>query len=202
MKKIIFPTIIVILILTVIGITNFLLKKDNKKNNYGNNKTIEEIEQYLLNIDSYKADVDVTIISNKNENQYKLIQEVKTDYVKQIVKSPEDIANMELIYINGNLEIRNTNINVSKVYSNYPYISNNVLFLTDFIKKYREITEKSIEEFDDAIYMKIVNKNNQYNQNEILRINKQTLKPQSLEVKDINNQTKVYILYSEIEINI
>ena len=204
MKKIIFSSILffLILILIIVISVNFFVKNDNKINNSGNNKSIDEIEQYLLNIDSYKAKIDVTVISNKNENQYKMEQEVTQDYSKMVVTEPEAISNMEIIYENGILQIKNTELNVSKVYNEYPDVSKNVLFLTDFIKTYQESDNKIIEELEDAIYMKVKNENNKYNQNQVLRINKQTLKPESLEIQDINNKTKFYILYNEIELNI
>lgn len=202
MKKIIFLLEITVFIIFILLCAFFLTKKYNKKNNDGNNKNIKEIEQYILDINSYKAEADVTIISNKNENQYKIIQEVNQEYVMQMVKSPERLANMEMFYKDGNLEIKNTDLNLGKVYKNYPYITNNVLFLTDFIEKYKISDNKSIEEYNDSFYMTVLNHQNQYNQEEVLRINKDNLRPESIEIKDINNQTKAYILYNEIELNI
>ena len=38
------------------------------------NKSADEIKEYILNIESYKAIAEVTIKSNKNENTYKLEQ--------------------------------------------------------------------------------------------------------------------------------
>ena len=203
MKKIIFSSFLFfVIIIPVIIIIIFFVKNNNKINNPGNNKSIDEIEQYLLNINSYKAKIDVTVISNKNENQYKMEQNVTQQYSKMIVTSPEAISNMEIIYENGILQIKNTQLSISKVYNEYPNISKNVLFLTDFIKTYQESENKNIEELDDALYMKVKSENNNYNQNQALRINKQTLKPESLEIQDINNKTKFYILYNEIELNI
>lgn len=201
-KNISGPILLFLILILTIFIIIFFIKNDNKINNPGNNKSIDEIEQYILNIDSYKAKIDVTIISNKNENQYKIEQEVTQSYAKMTVTSPEAISNMEIIYENGILKIRNTELNVNKVYNEYPNISKNIMFLTDLIKTYQESDNKKIEELDDAIYMKVKNENNKYNQNQILRINKQTLQPESLEIQDINNKTKLYILYNEIELNI
>ena len=48
------------------------LKKDYKNINIGNNisnKTLDEVEDYILNISSYKAKLEVTINSNKNTNK-------------------------------------------------------------------------------------------------------------------------------------
>ena len=175
------------------------MKNDNKTQNIGNNKNIREIEQTMINIDSYKAKIDVTIKSNKNENTYKLEQNVTNETAKQIVLEPEMLKGMEMIYENKTLTIQNTNLNISKVYNDYPYVSDNVLFLTTFLRKYSETESKSIEEQDGKIIMKILNQN-QYNYNQTLTIDRQTLKPQTLEIQNNNNQTRVYILYNEIEL--
>ena len=59
----------VILIFLIIII--FFLKNDDKNLKIGNtksNKSIEDIEEYILNLSSYEATVAVTVVSNKNEN--------------------------------------------------------------------------------------------------------------------------------------
>lgn len=190
--------ILSICILFIIKIFN---KFDNKKNNIVNNKNIQEIEKYLLNINTYTANIDVIIRSNKNENKYKIKQEVKENFSRQIIIEPEEISNMEIIYNKDTLIIRNTKLNISKVYNTYPYMLNNILFLGDFIKEYQEADNKSISEEKEEIVMNIDNKSSRYNNKKELKVNKETLIPKTLEIKDINNETKVYILYNEIEIN-
>ena len=164
--------ILIIFFLIFISIV-FFTQKNYKSKIYGNNKDVDKIEQIVKPFSS-----------------------------KMIVKQPDSISNMELIYENGTLEIKNTELNVSKVYHDYPYLSNNMLFLTDYIKTYGESVSKSIEEYEDAIYVKIEKEDNIYNKKQILRINKQNLKPESMEIQNINNQTKIYILYNDIELNI
>ena len=111
---------------------------------------------------------------------------------------------MEFIYQNGSLEIKNTEISASKIYQNYPYITNNYLFITDFFDKYRNSNQKEIKEQNDKIIMQCENteKTNKYNTKQILTINKDELKPEKLEIIDVNNNCRVYILYNEIEFNI
>ena len=62
--------------LLIIFIINFT-RKDYKNINIGNNisnKTLDDVEEYILNISSYKAKLEVTINSNKNTNKYILTQ--------------------------------------------------------------------------------------------------------------------------------
>lgn len=202
MRKIICALIIIFIIVCFLGCLKFFTKSNNKKVNIGNNTNIKEIEKYLLNINSYSANVDVIIKSNKNENKYKLKQEVKGSYTKQTVLEPDSIANMEITYENEKLQIKNTQLNLSKVYNNYPYISNNVLFLTDFLKSYQESTNKTIEVVDGILNMKFTKNNDRYSQNQLLKVDMQNLKPISIEIQDKNSKNRVYILYNEIELNI
>ena len=64
---------IVIVIFVVLIFLIFFIKNHYKIFETGNNmsnKSIEEIEKYILNISSYEAKVSVTVESNKNTNKY------------------------------------------------------------------------------------------------------------------------------------
>ena len=202
--KIIILTLIIVI--TLVFFLFYILSSINLKNNnkykiVGNNKSNEEIEKFLLNVNSYKAIIDVTIISNKNENRYKIIQEVRENYAKQIVTEPENIANVEFTYENSTLKIQNSKISASKIYEDYPYVSNNILFLTDFIEQYKKMdTAKTIDE-EETVIIELLENNSVYNSIKRLKINKQTMKPIYMEIQDINNKKRVYIVYNEIELN-
>lgn len=193
--------IITIILCTILIIKNFM-KTDYKKEESGNNKNIKEIEEYMLNINSYKAKIKITVKSNKNVNFYELEQEVTVNKTKQIATSPEDLKGIEIIYENGTLQIKNTQYNLSKIYNNYPYIANNDLFLTSFIEEYRQAKNKEIKEEGNKIKMSYKSQETKYDNNKILYINKATLKPENLKIFDINNDCKVDIVYNEIEFNI
>ena len=200
LKRIIIVVILAIIIITILGI---FLKKDNNMIKNGNKKTIKEIEEYFLNIDSYKANLSVKIKSNKNENEYQIVQEVKKqEYSKQIVEKPDEIKGMEIIFKDGILSVKNTNLNISKVFNNYPYIYENGIFFTDFIRWYQTAERKYIEEKENKIIVTINQDNNIYRNKYILTIDKKSLKPEKLEIQDKNKESKVYILYNEIEFNI
>ncbi len=185
----------------------FINLLNNSKNNYknekiGNNKSIEEIEKYILNIKTYKANIDVTIKNNRNENTYKFTQEVTENYEKQKAVEPEEISGLEMSFMNGTVEIKNTKLNLSKIYENYPNLSENYLFLTDFIKNYQSVEQKDVKNDNGQIIMELKTNINKYNVTQRLYVNEKNLKPEKLEVFDDNNNIKVYILYNEIEINI
>ena len=193
----------IIIIIVTLLICNFFIKSNYKIEQNGNNKNIQEIEQYILNVASYKAEINVTISSNKNANFYEFEQEVRgQSYSKQLALSPNSLAGMEIIYENGIITILNTQYSLSNIYENYPFVSTNSLFLTSFIEGYRNSETKKIEEIDGKIQMSYISKINKYNNKQILYINKANLEPENLQVYDINNELKVDIKYNEIELNI
>ena len=178
-------------------------KKDYKKDENGNTKNIKEIEQYILNVNSYKAKIKVTVKSNKNVNFYELMQEVKTNNeTKQIALSPKDLEGIEISYKDGTIEVKNTRYNLTTIYKNYPYISDNSMYLTSFIEGYKKAENKEIKEVDNKIELSYETKKNKYNNKQKLYINKSSLLPENLQILNINNDTKVDILYKEIELNI
>lgn len=193
---------IIIVIITLL-ICNFFIKTNYKTKESGNNKSIQEIEQYILNVSTYKAKVKVTVSSNKNADFYEFEQEVRgQSYTKQLATSPEAISGMQLTYENGVLRIENTRYNLSKIYEDYPYITTNSLFLTSFIEGYRNSGISQIYEEDNKVKMIYDSKINKYNYKQILYINKSTLAPENLQIFDINNSLKIDIIYNEIELNI
>ena len=65
----------IILLIIVIGISGIFFYKNRVKNSkIGNNKTSQEIVDYILNISSYEVNVTVNVTSNKNSNKYILKQ--------------------------------------------------------------------------------------------------------------------------------
>ena len=193
----------IIIIIFALLICNFFIKSNYKTKENGNNKSIQEIEQYILNVTSYKAKIKVTVCSNKNTNYYEFEQEVRgASFCKQLALSPTSLAGMEIIYENGIITVQNTKYNLSQIYENYPYVTTNFLFLTSFIEGYRNATSKEITEMDGKIQMSYTSKVNKYNNKQILYIDKATLEPKNLQVYDINNELRVDIIYNEIELNI
>ena len=202
MKKFLKLTLIIIsFLLIILTIIIFLINNNYKNQKIGNNKSIEEIKNYILNIKTYRANLEMTVINNRNENKYKLIQEVKEGYEKQVMQEPEEIKDLEMTYKDGKLEIKNTKLNLNKIYENYLDVSNNDLFLTEFLKCYKE-KEGLIENEENTVILNINESKNKYNNIQRLYVNKDSLKPEKLEIYDDNNKLKVYILYNEIEINI
>lgn len=197
--------VIVVIIFVVIGA--FFSKNNYKKLNFGkniNNKSINEMESYILNISSYDAKIEVTVTNNKGTNKYILNQKQSNENeFSQEVIEPSNIKGVQTIFQDGKLEIRNSKLNLSKTFENYPSIIENVLWLSSFIKDYKEISnESTIEEENNEVIMNVKVKNsNRIIYNKSLYIDKNTGNPTKLFIKDENNKTSFYIVYNEIELN-
>ncbi len=200
-KKIIFLVLVIILIIFFIII---FIKNDYKNFDTGNNniKSIEEIEEYILNLSSYEAKVSVTVESNKNTNKYELLQTYQVPNIsKQVVLEPSNIQGLEITYDGSNLSINNTKLNLSSVYENYNYLASNCFCLESFISDYIENNGKIYEENEKIILETKTSNGNKYIYNKKLYVNKKDGKPIELIIEDINEKKLVYILYNEIEIN-
>lgn len=197
--------IIFLIIIILIALILFLVFSKNTAKVFksGNNKTSQEIVDYILNISSYEIKATVEVISNKNTNKYVLKQKyVSPNIASQEVIEPSNIAGITIINDGTNLKLENSNLNLSTIFENYNYLGDNCLDLIDFIENYKSNSESEFIEEEKQIIMKTKSGNeNRYTKNKVLYIDKETCEPTKLEVKDNNEKTTVYILYNEVEIN-
>ena len=158
-----------------------------------------DLIEYILNISSYEAKVEVTINSNKTTNKYVLEQYyLEPVYSKQIIKEPTNIKGLQIMYKGNNLEIRNTNLGLSKIYENYTYLNENILWLNFFIHICNNKGYTLEENNNELILITEIEK---YNYKGMLYINKKTSLPTKIEILDNSNKSKVYIEYKEIKLN-
>lgn len=177
-----------------------------KKIKYGNNiinQSAERIIENILNIESYELNATIIIYSNKNTNTYEVIQKYynENNLYKQEIISPENIAGISFEFNGENLQIKNAKLNLSKIYENYTYIGSNELSLNAFIDDYKGNEHNSYENDEEIILETMVKNNNKYRCRKKLYISKKTNLPVKMEIKDNSQNTLVYILYNEIEIN-
>jgi len=201
-KIIIFSILIIIVILIIIFFVKKAYNSSVTGNNIGN-KTVEDIKDYILNISSYEAEIEVTVNTNKNTNKYILKQNcVMPDIFTQEVIKPENIKNLKTIYDGKTLKIENTKLNLTKIYEEYENIANNTLFLSTFIENYKNDDGATLKTNNEEIILECsVQNNNKYQEKQILYISKSTGMPIRMEIKDFNKNTSVYILYNGIKIN-
>lgn len=201
-KTIIIFIIVLILILGVILIKNNY--KTSKNGNNISNKSADEIENLILNIGSYEANANITIKSNKNQNTYVVKQKYNKEgnLYSQEVLEPSGIAGTLIQYDGKDLTIKNTNLNVKKIYENYSYIESNILSLASFIEDYKQSESKEIKEENGIVTLQVkLSNNNKYTMKKTLYINKNENKIEKMEIKDTTQNVRIYILYNEIEFN-
>lgn len=201
-KTIIIFIIVLILILDVILIKNNY--KTSKNGNNISNKSADEIENLILNIGSYEANANITIKSNKNQNTYVVKQKYNKEgnLYSQEVLEPSGIAGTLIQYDGKDLTIKNTNLNVKKIYENYSYIESNILSLASFIEDYKQSESKEIKEENGIVTLQVkLSNNNKYTMKKTLYINKNENKIEKMEIKDTTQNVRIYILYNEIEFN-
>ena len=204
MKK---KIIIIFCLIFILIITTIILIKNNYKSiKMGNNiinQSADKIKENILNIESYKAKVQIIITSNKNTNTYEATQKYykENNLYKQEITSPESFAGTTFEYDGSNLQIKNTKLNLSKIYENYNYIGSNELSLNNFIEDYNNNENQDFENDEEIILETVVKTNNKYRKIKRLYISKNTKSPTRMEIQDNAQNTLVYILYNEIEIN-
>lgn len=200
-KKFLIIVVGIAILLVIISI--IFSKKSYETINIGNNnlnKTLEEVEDYILNIKEYTATIEVTVNSNKNSNKYLIKQNHKEKNDEQEVLEPDTIKGVKLTYKDSSLIVENSNLNLEKIYNNYPYIESNILWLNSFIEEYQNSEQRNITEKNEEIVMQIKRKNDKKIAIEELILDKKTLKPTKLSIMDNSKNVIVYILYNEIEI--
>ena len=194
-KKIIIFIIIIILLILII----FFFTNKTKKIKSGNNSSSQEIIDNILNISSYETVIEVEINSNKNTNKYIIKQKyIAPDISQQEIIEPENIQGIKIIKNKNELKIENSKYNLSKIYNDYEYMTDNCLDLNTFIENYKLNGKEIYEEKDNEIILRIET-NHKYNKYIELYISKETGKPTKMEIKDNSKNTLIYILYREVK---
>lgn len=142
------------------------------------NKSEEEIIEYILNINSYKAKLEIEVESNKNSNKYVVRQSLENGNIsKQEVIEPSNIAGVTTVFDGTNLKIINNNLNLSTTFENYSYVVENKLWLNNFIEEYKKSNNSKATTKESEIILEIKNESgNKYNVYRKLYIDKNTRK--------------------------
>ena len=190
--------LILLFIIFIISVGFIFYKNSIKNLKIGNNKNSQEIVDYILNLSSYEAEVTVNITSNKNSNKYILKQKYQKDkeHIQEVIE-PSNIAGVKIIKEGKNLRLENSNLNLTSMFENYQYISDNSLDLCSFIEDYKKGEKSEWKEKDGKIIMET----NRESKQRILYIDAKSGNPEKMEIKDNNKNIAVYILYKEVSVN-
>lgn len=198
-RKLIIGLILIIMIILIFFISIYY--KNKITGNNINIKNNEDIIAYVKDIKNYKANLDVTIYSNKNETKYKIYQEVKNDKSIQIIKEPKEIENLTIEKENNQVRIKNTNLKLEKIYTDYSEYLSNLLCLDSIVKQIKNENIKVKEEGNTVVLQLENYEKNTYGKYIEIYFNKETKKIEKIEIKDKNQKNRICILYTDIEIN-
>ena len=197
-KKFLLILIFAIIIICIGSFFIFFKKNTAKNFKIGNNTTSQEIVDYILNINSYETQIEVEITTNKNQTKYKMKQIYNEEENSQEILEPSNIAGVKIKKQGNTLTLENTDLNLTSIFENYNYISDNSLDLSTFLENYKKYDNSNWEENESQIIMKTTTDEKEEN---VLYISKETGLPLKLEIKDTNKKTAVYILYKEVSVN-
>ena len=199
-KNKILKKIIIMISMIAIFFTAFFYLIKSKKIKIGNNSSSQEMIQNILNISSYESIIEVEVNSNKNMNRYVIKQNYITpDISEQEILQPENIQGIKITKTKNELKVQNTNLNITKIYNEYQYMTDNCMDLNTFIESYKQNGEQEYKEKNNEIILETKNENNPYTKYRILYISKDTGKPTRMEIKDNSKKTLIYILYKEVK---
>ena len=191
--KLIIPSIIIYFLILV------YTRWTNKKRTA---ELSEHIKELTINVDK------VSKRSLINSPFPLIIVETNGNVIWKSTKFVQEFNNIDInTYLNTivkelKLEIENSNLNLSKIYNNYPYLSDNLLWLSSFCECCKKDSEHlEIYEENDDIVMELKLSNNKYFNCRKLYLEKGTGKPRKMVVQDNNKKDAIYILYKEIKIN-
>ena len=180
---------------------HFLYYKKIYNGNNINNQ-IDIAEKFLNSTNSYLAEIEVTVNSNKNNNKYIIKQEENGNKSKLEIIKGEDIQGLKLEIDNEILKVTNTKLNLEKIYENYNIISNNGLFLSTFIQECKD--EKNIKQInnnEEQIILELEIEGKKYIKYKQLYLDKKTKKPIKMLIYNSYNKLITSIIYINIEIN-
>lgn len=195
-KRIMYIFVLICIIFFVIFYYIFLLSGNNINRNQK-----EFVEEILKKFKSYEANLIVLVNSNKNNNEYKMYQEVNSESSKLVVNNPQNVNGLCIELKENKLIISNEKTKMQKVYENYNNFVNESIFLNTFIEDY-ENNKAEIEENEQEIIVKLEMKDYEdtYIKFKELYINKKSEIPTKLIIKDNNQSIKTSIIYTDMKI--
>jgi len=196
--------VVVLAILLVVGVLFFWQNshKNLKSGNTMHIQTEEELERYILNIRAYKAEMTVSIQSNKTNHRYKMRQEYEKNGIqKMIIEEPEIRKGMEIIKQGETITVKNTHLGFRNLYAEQEGMTGNYMWLPTFLETYQNDRARSKKKTEtETIFFASIQTKHPYYQYLELHVDNRTKKPTQFMVQDKDKNNRIYILYNEMEI--
>lgn len=194
--KILKKALFLLFLFTLSGCTNAEKKED-----------YPTIQEKLINMESYSCDADLTYISNKGENTYKIKQKAKNDgryYIETI--APEDFKGHKIVFDGKIIWQYNPEVEQKISVADKDKIARKQISLFSFLENHLKSTEIALEtsKTDEGIYTILeanIPKDNKYFSTEKLWINNETKLPEKLVIYDEDGKERVLVQYNNFEYN-
>lgn len=195
-KKLLFIFVFICITIFFIFYYNFFILGNNI------NRSQEEIVDNIINkMNEYEANIEVKVISNKNQNCYRMYQNVNSEKSILRINAPDNISGLVIENNKNKLIIRNTKLNMQKLYEDYEFVLNNSLFLDVFVEDYKNNNSKIYEENNEFILeINLENSKSTYVKYKELHVDKKTGKPKELIIRDNTKKVNISIIYNDIKI--
>ncbi len=166
---------------------------------------MEAIQKQLLEMEGYSCTATLTRISNKGENIYETIQNVKAtgEYKLELI-SPEAVAGNYTLYDGEKICQYNPKLDEAIIKDVPPDQARNELFLNQFIQNYLQSNQlETIEESENEylILEASIASSDPALQSETLWIDPETLLPIRLVLYDNNHEERYIIDYNDFIYN-
>ena len=160
----------------------------------------KEFQKKIVTMSSYKCIAEVEVIGNKSSHNYVFNHSyVKPDYYKLEVIEPQHLKGKTMEYKDDKVIINNPDIKdkieLPNMKDTRPYT-----FIGDFIKNYLQSEDVNIKlSSNDMVLETIIPGDNEYFNKQILYVNKETKKPEKMEILDAEGNPSFIVKYKEFE---
>lgn len=166
----------------------------------------DKIHKYYNKLESYTADLDLTVYSNKTQNRYFVSQKfVSPDKFYTRVTDPDGTFSATTITNNSMTKTLTDGSDYTLTIPSEEYVS--LLFVSNFFRAYYASEETSlsvdtsISESDKTVLNVTVSENNLSIKNVSLSIDNDTLTPHTLTVYDHNGNKLAVAKYENFSLN-
>lgn len=194
-------------LILIFSFTFSLIGCSNSENNKSTIDGYKDIQEALMNMESYTSNINVSYISNQGETNYSILQTVKKDgrYILETT-SPEDLAGSFIIY-DGNLIWQYNPHNQEKIsVADKEKMERQQLSLFAFLENHLNSKDIAVETstIDESIYTvleAVIPSDNTYFSTEKLWLNNKTNMPEKLVIYDKEGGERVIVIFNDFKYN-
>lgn len=167
---------------------------------------LAKIQKMFTTMEDYKATCVVTFVSNKSQNDYRMVQysRMSGEYRMEILE-PERLKDTITLY-DGNTIVQIDNRVGGKVYVAKPNIVRNLVLLNSFIENYlqgEDVVVLASSDLENVTELEaVIPGNNPHLVTQKLLIDNETLNPISMTVLNVEGKESIVVQYEDFIYNV